>query len=73
MLFQSIAILGAGSVIHAFKDEQDIRYMGGVAKKLPYTYTFMLIGTLALTVFLFFLAFIQKMQSLNLHFLKILP
>ena len=30
--FQSIIILGAGSVIHAFKDEQDIRNMGGGEK-----------------------------------------
>ena len=45
--FKALLFLGAGSVIHAFKDEQDIRNMGGVRKKLPYTYVFMLLGTLA--------------------------
>merc|ERR1711991_836958 len=49
--FKALLFLGSGSVIHAFKDEQDIRNMGGVRKKLPYTYIFMLIGTLALTGF----------------------
>ena len=44
--FINLLFLGSGSVIHAFQDEQDIRYMGGVRKKLPYTYVFMLIGTL---------------------------
>ena len=55
--------LGAGSVIHAFKDEQDIRNMGGVRKKLPYTYIFMLLGTLALTGFPFFIRFLFKRRD----------
>ena len=45
--FKALLFLGAGSVIHAFKEEQDIRNMGGVKNKLPYTYCLMLIGTLA--------------------------
>ena len=49
--FKALLFLGAGSVIHAFKDEQDITKMGGVWKKLPYTMVLMLIGTLALTFF----------------------
>jgi NADH-quinone oxidoreductase subunit L len=49
--FKALLFLGAGSVIHAFKDEQDIRKMGGVWKKIPYTWSLMLIGTLALTGF----------------------
>ena len=52
--FKALLFLGSGSVIHAFKDEQDIRLMGGVWKKLPYTWILMLIGTLALTGFHFF-------------------
>ena len=44
--FKALLFLGSGSVMHAFNNEQDIRNMGGVRKKLPYTYTFMLIGTL---------------------------
>ncbi|MBH00865.1 MAG: NADH-quinone oxidoreductase subunit L [Candidatus Pelagibacter sp.] len=49
--FKALLFLGAGSIIHSFKDEQDINSMGGVWKKLPYTYFFMVIGTLALTGF----------------------
>ena len=49
--FKALLFLGAGSVIHAFKNEQDIRKMGGVWKKIPYTWFLMLIGTLALTGF----------------------
>ena len=55
--FKALLFLGSGSVIHAFKDEQDIRNMGGVRKKLPFTYIFMLIGTLALTGFPFLSGF----------------
>ncbi len=58
--FKALLFLGSGSVIHAFKDEQDIRNMGGVRKKLPYTYVFMLIGTLALTGFPFLSGFYSK-------------
>jgi NADH-quinone oxidoreductase subunit L len=39
----------SGSVIHAMHHEQDMRHMGGLAKKIPITYWMMLIGTLALT------------------------
>ena len=58
--FKALLFLGAGSVIHAFKDEQDIRNMGGVRKKIPFTYFFMLIGTLALTGFPFLSGFYSK-------------
>ena len=58
--FKALLFLGAGSIIHAFKNEQDIRNMGGVWKKLPYTYALMLIGTLALTGFPFLSGFYSK-------------
>jgi len=58
--FKALLFLGSGSVIHAFKDEQDIRNMGGVWKKLPYTYFFMLLGTLSLTGFPFLSGFYSK-------------
>ena len=49
--FKALLFLGAGSVIHSFKDEQNINHMGGIWRKLPYTYCLMVIGTLALTGF----------------------
>jgi len=49
--FKALLFLGSGSVIHAIGDEQDMRRMGGLYKKLPYTWIVMLIGTLALTGF----------------------
>lgn len=46
--FKALLFLGAGSVIHALSDEQDMRNMGGVRKQIPFTYTLMWIGALAL-------------------------
>ncbi len=46
--FKALLFLGAGSVIHALHHEQDMRNMGGVWRKIPYTYTLMWIGSLAL-------------------------
>lgn len=46
--FKALLFLGAGSVIHAMSDEQDIRNMGGIWKKIPVTYALMWIGSLAL-------------------------
>jgi NADH-quinone oxidoreductase subunit L len=68
--FKALLFLGSGSVIHAFKDEQDIRNMGGVRKKLPYTYTFMLIGTLALTGFPFLSGFYSKDAIIEFAYFK---
>jgi len=47
--FKALLFLGAGSVIHAMHHEQDMRNMGGLARKIPITYWMMIIGTLALT------------------------
>lgn len=58
--FKALLFLGAGSVIHAFNEEQDMRNMGGVWKKIPYTYSLMIIGTLALTGFPFLSGFFSK-------------
>jgi NADH-quinone oxidoreductase subunit L len=46
--FKALLFLGAGSVIHAMSDEQDIRRMGGIAKHIPVTCALMYIGSLAL-------------------------
>ena len=68
--FKALLFLGSGSVIHAFKDEQDIRNIGGVRKKLPYTYIFMLIGTLALTGFPFLSGFYSKDAIIEFAYLR---
>jgi NADH-quinone oxidoreductase subunit L len=49
--FKALLFLGSGSVIYAMHHEQDIRHMGGLKDKIPYTYIVMVIGTLALTGF----------------------
>src|SRR5512142_3410562 len=46
--FKALLFLGAGSVIHAMSGEQDMRFMGGLAKKIPVTFRTMFIGTLAI-------------------------
>ncbi|HXL21919.1 MAG TPA: NADH-quinone oxidoreductase subunit L [Candidatus Dormibacteraeota bacterium] len=47
--FKALLFLAAGSVIHAIGGEQDMRKMGGLSKKIKYTYATMLIATLAIT------------------------
>ena len=49
--FKALLFLGSGSVIIAMHHEQDMRHMGGLWRKLPFTYATMVIGTLALTGF----------------------
>jgi NADH-quinone oxidoreductase subunit L len=49
--FKALLFLGSGSVIYAMHHEQDIRNMGGLKDKIPFTYIVMVIGTLALTGF----------------------
>lgn len=46
--FKALLFLGAGSVIHALHHEQDMRNMGGIAKKIPITHAYMWVGSLAL-------------------------
>src|SRR5881409_1716752 len=49
--FKALLFLGSGSVIYAMHHEQDIRNMGGLKDRIPFTYIVMVIGTLALTGF----------------------
>jgi len=58
--FKALLFLGAGSVIHAVSDEQDMRRMGGLKKHIPVTYWLMVIGTLALTGFPFTAGYFSK-------------
>ena len=68
--FKALLFLGSGSVIHSFKDEQNINLMGGVWKKLPYTWVLMIIGTLALTGFPFLSGFYSKDAIIEFAYLK---
>ena len=58
--FKALLFLGAGSVIHALSNEQDLRKMGGIWRQVPVTYVMMWIGSLALAGFPFFAGFYSK-------------
>ncbi len=58
--FKALLFLGAGSVIHAMSEEQDIRRMGGIWKKIPVTYAVMWIGSLALAGVPYFAGYFSK-------------
>jgi NADH-quinone oxidoreductase subunit L len=47
--FKGLLFLGSGSVIHAVHEEQDMRRMGGLSRKIPITYATMLVGSLAIS------------------------
>jgi len=68
--FKALLFLGSGSVIHAFKNEQNINLMGASYKKLPYTWILMIIGTLALTGFPFLSGFYSKDAIIEFAYLK---
>jgi NADH-quinone oxidoreductase subunit L len=58
--FKALLFLGAGSVIHGMSGEQDMRKMGGIWRKMPYTYAMMWIGSLALCGIPFFAGYYSK-------------
>ncbi len=58
--FKALLFLGAGAVIYAMHHEQDIRKMGGLYKKIPFTYAMMWIGSLALAGFPPFAGYFSK-------------
>jgi len=62
--FKALLFLGSGSVIHAMSNEQDMRVMGGLKKKLPVTYWTFLVGTLALAGIFPFAGFFSKDEIL---------
>jgi len=62
--FKALLFLGAGSVIHAMSNEQDMRKMGGLKGKLPVTFATMLIGTLAISGIPPFAGFFSKDEIL---------
>lgn len=68
--FKALLFLGAGAVIHSVNDEQDMRKMGGLKKLIPFTYSTMLTGSLALIGFPFLTGFYSKDLILELAFGK---
>jgi len=68
--FKALLFLGAGSVIHAVSDEQDMRKMGGLRKLIPFTYSVMLIGSLSLMGIPFLTGFYSKDLILEIAFAK---
>ena len=68
--FKALLFLGAGSVIHAVNDEQDIRKMGALKFFVPFTYSAMVIGSLALAGFPFLTGFYSKDLILELAYGK---
>ncbi len=63
--FKALMFLGAGSVIHAMSDEQDLRRMGGLRKALPITFLTFLIGCLAISGIPPFAGFFSKDEILS--------
>lgn len=62
--FKALLFLGAGSVIHAMSNEQDMRNMGGLRKKLPLTFLTMMVGTIAIAGIPPFSGFFSKDEIL---------
>lgn len=68
--FKALLFLGAGAVIHAISDEQNIEKMGGLYRRLPFSYSMMWIGNLALAGVPFFSGFYSKDSILVSTFIK---
>jgi len=66
--FKALLFLGSGSVIHSLNGEQDMRFMGGLRKKIPVTFWTFLIATFAITGFPFFSGMISKDEILGATF-----
>ncbi|WP_119680302.1 NADH-quinone oxidoreductase subunit L [Indioceanicola profundi] len=66
--FKALLFLGAGSVIHAMSDEQDMRNMGGIWRLIPVTYGLMWIGNLALAGIIPFAGYYSKDMILEVAY-----
>jgi len=63
--FKGLLFLGSGSVIHGASGEQDMRHMGGLRERMPWTYRTMVIGSLALAGIPIFSGFFSKDEILG--------
>ena len=70
--FKALLFLGAGAVIHAVVDNQDLRKYGGLISFLPLTYTVILIASLSLVAFPFMTGFYSKILYWNLLLVSLL-
>lgn len=68
--FKALLFLSAGSVIHAVNDEQDMRKMGGLKNLAPFTYSMVVVGSLALIGFPFLTGFYSKDMILEVAYGK---
>jgi len=68
--FKALLFLGSGSVIHAMSGEQDMKFMGGLRKKMPITHITFLIACLAISGVPFFSGFFSKDEILAAAFAK---
>jgi len=68
--FKALLFLGAGSIISSLMDEQDMRRMGSLIYKLPFTYISILIGSLAILGFPFLTGFYSKDLLLETTFIS---
>jgi NADH-ubiquinone oxidoreductase chain 5 len=66
--FKALLFLSAGSIIHSFFDEQDMRKMGGLLKVVPFTYSMIFIGSFSLMGFPFLTGFYSKDAILEFTF-----
>ena len=71
--FKGLLFLGSGSVIHAVHEEQDMRRMGGLWRKIPITYWTMLIGSIAIAGIPPLAGFFSKDEILGEAFKLALP
>ena len=68
--FKALLFLAAGSIIHSTFNEQDIRKLGGLKTLLPFSYSILLVGSLALIGFPFLAGFYSKDLILEIAFSK---
>jgi len=66
--FKALLFLGAGAVIHAMSDQQDVRKLGGLMNFLPFTYSAMLTGSLSLMALPWLTGFYSKDLILELAY-----
>jgi len=71
--FKALLFLGAGIIIHALNDEQDIRRMGGIKRLLPITYALFIIGSLSLAGFPYLSGFFSKEYILEVSLMLQTP